>query len=141
MGNSLAMKFLSKTRQLFILVTINFVKSSPIVLSNSENSGEISSLEFSGDFSSENGLFPDTYQDDFGEIQPRIFIEDEFIGKEVLTSGRVESDENDKPYSKVTVVSVENDSEEEENWFDGFIKKLSDSIANLIEPTIFNWVV
>merc|ERR1711972_498123 len=141
MGNSLAMKFLSKTRQLFILVTINFVKSSPIVLSNSENSGEIKSLELSGDFSSISGLFPDTYQDDFGEIQPRIFIEDEFIGKEVLTTGRVELDENDEPYSKVTVVSVENDSEEEETWFDGFIKKLSDSIANLIEPTIFNWVV
>merc|ERR1711972_523959 len=116
-------------------------RSSSIVLSNSENSGENNGLEFSRDFSSENGLFPDTYQDDFGEIQPGIFIEDEFIGKEVITSGRVELDENDKPYSKVTVVSVENNSEEEENWFDGFIKKLSDSIANLIEPTIFNWVV
>merc|ERR1712026_175032 len=140
MGNSLAMKFLN-TRQLFILVALNFVKSSPIVLSNSENSGEINSLELSGDFSSDNGLFPDTYQDDFGEIQPRIFIEDEFIGKEVLTSGRVELDENDEPYSKVTVVSVETDSEEEKSWFDGFIKKLSDSIANLIEPSVFNWVV
>merc|ERR1712026_176743 len=139
--NSLAMKFLNKTRQLFILVAVNFVRSSPIVLSNGENSGEIKNLELSGDFSSDNGLFPDTYQDDYGEIQPRIFIEDEFIGKEVLTSGRVELDENDEPYSKVTVVSVENDSGEEKNWFDGFIKKLSDSIANLIEPTIFNWVV
>merc|ERR1711893_588876 len=141
MGNSLAMKFLSKTRQLFILVAVNYVKSSPIVLSSSENSGEIKSFDLSGDFSSESGLFPDTYQDDFGEIQPRIFIEDEFIGKKVLTTGRVELDENDEPYSKVTVVSVENGSEKEENWFDRFIKKLSDSIANLIEPSVFNWFV
>merc|ERR1711976_57491 len=141
MGNSFAVKFLNKTRQLFISVAVNCARSSPIVLSNSENSGEIKSLEFSGDFSSDNGLFPDTYQDDFGEIQPRIFMEDEFIGKEVITSGRVELDENDELYSKVTVVSVENDSGEEENWFDGFIKKLSDSIANLIEPSVFNWVV
>merc|ERR1719219_1959358 len=80
----------------FIFITVR-IRSNPIVLSNNKNFDEINSLNLSGEFSSENGLFPDTYQDDFGDIQPRIFIEDEFIGKEVLTSGRVEFDENDEP--------------------------------------------
>merc|ERR1712038_920322 len=124
MGNSLAMKFLKNTRNLFSLLfismTVEVVRSSPIVLSNSE---EITNLNLSGDFSSGNELFPDTYQDNFGEIQPRIFIEDEFIGKEVLTTGRVEFDENDAPFSKVTVISVEDDREEE-SWFGSFMKKL-----------------
>merc|ERR1712066_205802 len=143
MGNSLAMKIFGRTQNFslfFIFITV-IIRGSPIVLSNNENFDEINSLNLSGEFSSENGLFPDTYQDDFGEIQPRIFIEDEFIGKEVLTTGRVELDENDEPYSKVTVVSFENDSEKEESWFGGFIKKLSDTITNLIEPSVFNWVV
>merc|ERR1712038_1542396 len=124
MGNSLAMKFLKNTRNLFSLLfismTVEVIRSSPIVLSNKE---EIQNLNLSGDFSSGNELFPDTYQDNFGEIQPRIFIEDEFIGKEVLTTGRVEYDENNVPYSKVTVISVEDDIEEE-SWFGSFMKKL-----------------
>merc|ERR1712117_381580 len=128
MGNSIAMKFLNTTRNLFCLLFISMaveiVRSSPIVSSNSEETEEINSLNLPGDFYSGNELFPDTYQDDFGEIQPRIFIEDEFIGKEVLTTGRVEYDENDEPFSKVTVISVEDDLEEE-SWFDRFIKKLS----------------
>merc|ERR1712038_1533346 len=111
MGNSLAMKFLKNTRNLFSLLfismTVEVVRSSPIVLSNSE---EITNLNLSGDFSSGNELFPDTYQDNFGDIQPRIFIEDEFIGKEVLTTGRVEYDENDEPFSKVTVITVQDES-------------------------------
>merc|ERR1712014_79839 len=126
MGNSLAMKFLKNTRNLlsllFISLAVDSVRSSPIVLSNSE---EIKNFNLSGDFSSGNELFPDTYQDNFGEIQPRIFIEDEFKGQEVLTTGRVEYDENDEPFSKVTVISVEDDLEEEQSWFDRFIKKLS----------------
>merc|ERR1711920_877329 len=113
---------------LFIFMTVDRVRSSPIILSNSE---EIQNLNLSGDFSSGNELFPesgiwnpDTYQDNFGEIQPRIFIADEFKGQEVLTTGRVEYDENDEPYSKVTVITVQDESEEE-SWFDSFIKKLS----------------
>merc|ERR1711972_424035 len=124
MGNSSAMKFLKSTRNLFSLLfismTVEVVRSSPIVLSNSD---EITNLNLSGDFSSGNELFPDTYQDNFGEIQPRIFIEDEFIGKEVLTTGRVEYDENDEPFSKVTVITVQDESEEE-SWFGSFMKKL-----------------
>merc|ERR1712079_186748 len=114
MGNSLTMQFLKNTRNLlslfFISMAVDSVRSSPIILSNSE---EIKNLNLSGDFSSGNELFPDTYQDDFGEIQPRIFIEDEFKGQEVLTTGRVEYDENDEPFSKVTVISVEDDLEED----------------------------
>merc|ERR1712038_1978779 len=125
MGNSLAMKFLKNTRNLFSLLfismTVEVVRSSPIVLSNNEG---ITNLNLSGDFSSGSELFPDTYQDNFGEIQPRIFIEDEFIGKEVLTTGRVEYDENDEPFSKVTVITVEDDIKEE-SWFGSFMKKLS----------------
>merc|ERR1712038_2241932 len=121
MGNSLAMKFLKNTRNLFSLlfisITVQAIRSSPIVLSNSE---EIKNLNLSGDFSSGNELFPDTYQDNFGEIQPRIFIEDEFIGREVLTTGRVEFDENNELFSKVTVISVEDDIEEE-SWFGSFM--------------------
>merc|ERR1712117_29632 len=126
MGNSLAMRIFSRTQKfsLFFIFIAAQIRSSPIVLSDNENLDEINSLNLSGDFSSENGLFPDTYQDDFGEIQPRIFIEDEFIGKEVLTSGRVEFDENDEPYSKVTVVSVQ-DELPEESWFDSFVNKLN----------------
>merc|ERR1712066_476400 len=126
MGNSLAMKIFGRTHNfsLFIIFITVIIRGSPIVLSNNENFDEINSLDMSGQFSSEKGLFPDTYQDDFGEIQPRIFIEDEFIGKEVLTSGRVEFDENDEPYSKVTVISV-HDELPEESWFDSFIKKLN----------------
>merc|ERR1712038_375947 len=125
MGNSLAMKIFSRTQKfsIFFIFIADRIKSSSIVLSDNENLDEINSLNLSGEFSSENGLFPDTYQDDFGEIQPRIFIEDEFIGKEVLTTGRVEFDENDEPFSKVTVISVEDDIEEE-SWFGSFMKKL-----------------
>merc|ERR1712066_592877 len=126
MGNSLAMKIFGRTHNfsLFIIFITVIIRGSPIVLSNNENFDEINSLNLSGEFFSENGLFPDTYQDDFGDIQPRIFIEDEFIGKEVLTSGRVEFDENDEPYSKVTVVSVQ-DELPEESWFDSFVNKLN----------------
>merc|ERR1712079_177912 len=108
---------------LFFIFIADRIRSSPIVLSDNENLDELNSLNLSGEFSSENGLFPDIYQDNFGEIQPRIFIEDEFIGKEVLTSGRVEFDENNEPYSKVTVVSVQ-DELPEESWFDSFVNKL-----------------
>merc|ERR1712117_483739 len=111
MGNSLAMRIFSRTQKfsLFFIFIADRIRSSPIVLSDNENLDEINNLNLSGEFSSENGLFPDTYQDDFGEIKPRIFIEDEFIGKEVLTSGRVEFDENDEPFSKVTVISVQDE--------------------------------
>merc|ERR1712079_31171 len=109
---------------LFFIFIADRIRSSPIVLSDNENLDEINSFNLSGEFSSENGLFPDTYQDNFGEIQPRIFIEDEFIGKEVLTTGRVEYDENHEPFSKVTVISVQDDTLEE-SWFDNFIKKLN----------------
>merc|ERR1712038_1086965 len=126
MGNSLAMKIFSRTQKfsIFFIFIADRIRSSPIVLSDNENLDEINSLNLSGEFSSENGLFPDTYQDDFGEIQPRIFIEDEFIGKEVMTSGRVEFDENDEPFSKVTVVSVQ-DELQEESWFDSFVNRLN----------------
>merc|ERR1712038_454745 len=125
-SNSLAMKIFSRTQKfsLFFIFIADRIRSSPIVLSDNENLDEINSLNLSGEFFSENGLFPDTYQDDFGEIQPRIFIEDEFIGKEVLTSGRVEFDENDEPYSKVTVVSVQ-DELQEESWFGSFVNRLN----------------
>merc|ERR1712117_626796 len=126
MGNSLAMRIFSRTQKfsLFFIFISDRIRSSPIVLSDNENLDERNSLTLSGDFSSENGLFPDTYQDDFGEIQPRIFIEDEFIGTEVLTSGRVEFDENDEAYSKVTVVSIQEELPEE-NWFNSFVNKLN----------------
>merc|ERR1712038_1578126 len=126
MGNSLAMKIFSRTQKfsIFFIFIADRIKSSSIVLSDNENLDDINSLNLSGESSSENGLFPDTYQDNFGEIQPRIFIEDEFIGKEVLTSGRVEFDENDEPYSKVTVISVQ-DELPEESWFDSFVNRLN----------------
>merc|ERR1712150_373867 len=113
---SLAMQFLNRTRSFLNLAVISIVAN------------EVENLNLSGDigkeFSGDNGLFPDTYQDSFGEIQPRIFIEEDFIGKEVLTSGRIELDENHEPFSKVTVISV-HDELSAESWFDSFIKKLT----------------
>merc|ERR1711981_670282 len=102
---------------------IKSINSTPVININEANIFSDYSGEFDNINKEINNLFPDTYEDNYGEIQPRIFIEEEFVGKEVITSGRVELDRNGEEYSTVTVISV-NEENGKSSWFESFIKKL-----------------
>ena len=108
-----------------IISAFTFVRSAPVeTLSSAEHSYDFPDNS-SGAFHSENNLFPDTYSDDSGEIQPRIFIAEDFSGKEVFTTGTIEFDENESPFSTMTVIVTETEPENAvNNWFGDLIQKL-----------------
>merc|ERR1712226_475015 len=73
-------------------------------------------FNYSGEIDPEiTDLFPDTYEDGYGDIQPRIFVEEDFVGKEVITSGKVEFDEDGELFSTVTVIRINEEKSEENN--------------------------
>merc|ERR1712226_1509467 len=75
---------------------------------------------YSGEIDTEiTDLFPDTYEDGYGDIQPRIFIEENFVGKEVITSGKVEFDEDGELFSTVTVIRINEENSEENSEENG----------------------
>merc|ERR1711894_91113 len=75
---------------------------------------DLPEFNYSGEIDPEiTDLFPDTYEDGYGDIQPRIFVEEDFVGKEVITSGKVEFDEDGKLFSTVTVIRINGQNSEE----------------------------
>ena len=123
------MNFLNLFYSSYLISAFTFVRSAPVETLNSiENSAE-HQYDFpynsSGAVHEENNLFPDTYSDDSGKIQPRIFIAEDFLGKEVFTTGSIEFDDNESPFSTMTVIVTETESEDvRNNWFSDLVKKL-----------------